>query len=375
VQVIETDQSSTGFIGIVGSDFAVCQDGSGGIDQACVVEDGAKYTNVLPSLNLTLQVDDEQFVRFAASKTISRARIDQMSASGFVKFDQNIEFIAIPDTEADVEEFGSPWSKVQGTPTLRPLEANNYDISYENYFAPDGYVAVAYFYKELINWTDNSRQLINFFNDETNGGADYFIPGFHDRIVPEDGLYGPAEVPLQAGDYLAPPRFGYFDNFQDGLQGKVEGIELTANVPLNVFADMLDGFGIAGSASFIDAELDNGDPIPGQSDETYSLTAYYEMAGWEFRVAGTKRSGFDTYERGGSNKIAQATRSGVSIVDAQISYDFDESGFDVLEGLRVSLQGQNLTDVEEETVDANGIVTQRRTFGPRYMLNFNYSFY
>nr|WP_136252442.1 TonB-dependent receptor [Ningiella ruwaisensis] len=375
VQVIDTDQSSTGFIGIVDSSFSVCQDGNGGIDQSCVIEDGAEYTHVLPSLNLNLQVNDEAFVRFAASKTISRARIDQMRASGFVKFDQNIEFIAIPDSEEAVREFGSPWSKVQGTPTLRPLESNNYDISYENYFAPDGYVAIAYFMKDLINWTDDGRQLINFFNDETNDGANYFIPGFHDRIVPEDGIYGPAEVPLNAGDYLAPPKFGFFENFQDGLTGKVEGIELTANIPLNVYVEALDGFGIAGSMTFIDAELDNGNPIPGQSDESYSLTVYYEMEGWEFRVAGTKRSDFATYERGGSNKIAEATRSGVSIVDAQISYDFDYSDIEMLEGLRVSLQGQNLTDVEEESIDENGIVRVRRTFGPRYMLNFNYDFY
>lgn len=385
LQIIDTDQSSTGFIGIVDSTFAVCQDGNGGIDQACVIEDGASYTNTLPSLNLNLQLDDQQFVRFAASKTISRARIDQMRASGFVKFDQNIELIAIPDTEADVIEYGSPWSKVQGTPTLRPLESNNFDISYENYFSPEGYVSVAVFYKDLVNWTQEGRQLIDFTNDATNNGANYFIPGFHDRIVSVDGTYGPTNIPLQAGDYLAPPRFGTFESFQDGLTGSVTGLELTANVPFGDFVDVLDGFGIAATASFIDSKLDasaealardaNADRIPGQSDKTYALTAYYEISGWEFRVAGTKRSEFITYERGGSNKIAAAERDGFTIVDAQISYDFAESDYDSLAGLRVSLQGQNLTDVEEESVDANGFVTSRRSFGPRYMLNFNYSFY
>ncbi|WP_395343985.1 TonB-dependent receptor [Ningiella sp. W23] len=375
VQVVDTDQSSSGFIAIVDDSFSVCQDANGGIDQSCAVTDGASYTKVLPSLNLSLQLDDEQFVRFAASKTISRARIDQMKASGFVKFNQNIELIATPNTEAAVEEFGTPWSKFQGTPTLRPLESNNFDLSYENYFAPDGYVAVALFYKDLVNWTDNGRELIDFTNDATNNGANYFIPGFHDRIIDVAGNYGPLDQFYEVGELVLPPDFGFFDSFQDGLSGTVEGVELTANVPLNVVSDVLDGFGFAATASFIDAELDNGSAIPGQSDETYGLTAYYERSGWEFRVAGTKRSGFLTYQRGGSNTIAEATRSGVTIVDAQISYDFAESNFDSLAGLRVSLQGQNLTDVEEETVDANGLVTERRSFGPRYMLNFNYSIY
>ena len=129
------------------------------------------------------------------------------------------------------------------------------------------------------------------------------------------------------------------------------------------------------SATLIDAKLQDGAAIPGQSDKVYSLTAYYERNGFEVRLAGTDRSDFLTYQRGGSNKIETANRKGVRLLDAQISYDFAESDIDYLKGLRVSLQGSNLTDVDEETVDANGIVTLRRQFGPTYMLNFNYSFY
>jgi iron complex outermembrane receptor protein len=137
----------------------------------------------------------------------------------------------------------------------------------------------------------------------------------------------------------------------------------------------LDGFGLAGSSTYIDAELEDGSRIPGQSDRVLSLTAYYEKDGFEVRFAGTKRSDFLTYERGGSNKIATATRNGVTLLDAQVSYDFSESSYTQLKGLRVSLQGTNLTDVDEETVDGNGIVTTRRQFGPTYLLNFNYAFY
>ena len=47
-----------------------------------------------------------------------------------------------------------------------------------------------------------------------------------------------------------------------------------------------------------------------------------------------------------------------------------------LHGLRVTLQGQNLTD--EETIQANDVdprqVTQYQTFGANYLLGFNYTF-
>ncbi|MFW8591393.1 TonB-dependent receptor [Glaciecola sp. 2405UD65-10] len=375
LQYVQSDQSSSGFFGIVGENFAVCDaDGNGEIDASCYISDGDDYSHVLPSLNLSVELNENQFVRFAATKTISRARIDQMQASRFVKFDQNLDLIVTTDSYVE-ENGGGPWSKVSGNPTLRPLEANNFDLSFEHYFEDEGYVSAAVFYKDLVNWTRDDRQLIDFTNDATDDGANYFIPGFHDRVVAADGVYGPEDTAVTAGTLVTPPSLGSYSSFKDGLTGSVTGLELTANIPFGMFADELDGFGIAASATLLDAELDDGTSIPGQSDEVYSLTAYYEMEGFEVRVAATDRSEYSTYERGGSNKIATATRNAVTLVDAQISYDFKYSDMEALQGLRISLQGTNLTDVDEETVDGNGIVTTRRQFGPSYSVNFNYAFY
>jgi iron complex outermembrane receptor protein len=376
LQYIQTDQSSTGFIGIVGANFAVCDDNNDGqIDASCVVTDGDDYSHVLPSINASLELSDNQFLRFAANKTLSRARIDQMQASGFVKFNQNIELIATPNTEAAVREFGSPWSKATGNPTLQPLESNNLDLSFEHYFEDEGYISIALFYKDFVNFTRQGNDLIDFTNDATNNGANYFIPGFHDRIIDVDGTYGPLDTPYSAGDLVTPPDQGFYSFFEDGRTGDMTGVELTANLPFGMFSDSLDGFGIVASATMLDAKLDDDTPIAGQSDDIFSVTAYYEMEGFEVRVAMTDRSEFLTYERGGSNKISEATRDGVSIVDAQISYDFENSDIEYLQGLRVSLQGTNLTDEDEETINDAGIVTTRRQFGPSYILNFNYSFY
>ena len=376
LQYIRSDQSSSGFIGVVGDNFAVCDDDNNGeVDDSCRITAGDKYTHLLPSFNLTAEVADNQFVRVAASKTISRARIDQMRASGFVKFDQNIELIATPNTLEAVEAYGSPWSKVTGNPTLRPLESNNFDVSYENYFDDEGYVSVAVFYKDLVNWTRDGNQVIDFTNDPTNDGANYFIPGFHDRIVDIDGTYGPVNTPYSQGDLVTPPDFGAYSFFEDGLTGEVKGLELTANLPLNMVMQELDGFGVAASVTLIDAELENGASIPGQSDSVTSLTAYYTNAGFEVRIAYTDREGYTTYERGGSNKIAEASRDDVSLLDAQISYDFSESDMEALQGLKLSLQGTNLGDEDETSRDGNGLATTIRQFGPSYLLNVNYSFY
>ncbi|NDV92277.1 TonB-dependent receptor [Alteromonas sp. 345S023] len=376
VQYVDTDQSSVGSIAVIGSNFKVCDDNDDNVvDESCLVSMGDSYSHILPSLNLSLEFAEGQFFKFAANKTISRARIDQMKASGFVKFTLNIDQITIPNSQEAVENYGSPWSKFTGNPQLRPLESNNIDLSYENYFSDEGYFALAYFYKDLVNWTRDGNQLIDFTNDETNGGANYFVPGFHDRVIETDGIYGPANVYYEAGDIATPPDLGTYSFFEDGLEGKVEGIELTANVPFNTFSTVLDGFGTAASFTYVDAELEDGSRIPGQSDKSYSLTVYYQYEGFEVRVATTHRTDFLTYQRGGSNKIEEATRSDVTLVDAQISYDFADSGVEYLEGLRVSLSGTNLADEDEETTDdATGVVSSRRQFGPTYLLNLNYSF-
>lgn len=377
LQYVQTDQSSSGYIGVVGANARTCDaDNNGVVDASCETATSTDFSHTLPSINLSLEVAENQFIRAAYSTTISRPRLDQMKASGFVKFDQNIELITIPNTVADVENFGSPWSKTAGNPNLRPLEANNFDISYENYFSETGYFAVAGFYKDIQNWTLQSGDLINFRADATNAGADYFVPGFHDRVITEDGLYGPADTFYAAGETATPPDYGTFSAFSDGLQGEVTGFEVTANIPLGDFIPMLDGLGFASSATFIDSELDDGSAVPGMSDEVYSLTAYYEVGGWEVRVAATDRGEFRTYERGGSNKINDnATRTGYTLVDAQISYDFANSDNQWLSGLRISLQGMNLTDEDETTVDDNGLPTTSRTFGATYLLNFNYNYF
>ncbi len=376
LQYIKTDQSSTGTVGVVGANFKVCDTNDDDIvDDACFVDGGAEYSHTLPSLNLSLEIAENQFIRIAANKTISRARIDQMKAAGFVKFAQNIDEIAVPNTLEAIEIYGSPWSKSSGNPELHPLEANNFDIAYENYFSDEGYFSLTYFYKDITNWTRDSEQIINFRNDKTNGGVDYFIAGYHDRIADEDGLYGPTDLPFSAGDTITPPDYGTYSFFEDGLKGTVKGYELTANIPFNILSDTLDGLGIAASKTYVDAKLEDGSAIPGQSDHSYSITAYYQVNGFEFRVATTKRSAYLTYERGGSNKINNATRDEIQLVDAQISYNFDKSGIKALEGLTISLSGTNLTDEDEETIDDDtGIVSSRRQFGPTYLMNLNYTF-
>lgn len=345
VQVVDVDQSSSGFSTFAGDD---------GFIVAVPVTGEDSYTDVLPTLNLSLEVAEDQFIRTAMSKVMTRPRMDQMKANNQANFQFNDPVILATSPAS------GPWSGNVGNPALQPLEANQFDLAYENYFADDAYFAVSFFYKDLTNWHTEGKAVADF--------SEVYVPGFH-----------------QTSDGQAPGTLlGLVDFTQDGRTGYVRGWELQLSLPFAHIADVLDGFGMFASASFLDGQLDEvtGDTpapverVPGLSDESYSLTMYYENAGWEIRVSGTKRDAFATETRGLSLSLQPSTGQGGELWDAQIGYDFSESDIEYLQGLRVTLQGQNLTD-EDDIQFANGDprqVTLFQSYGRNFLVGFNYSF-
>ena len=149
-------------------------------------------------------------------------------------------------------------------------------------------------------------------------------------------------------------------------------------MPFHIFSDALDGFGVTASGTFLDGEIDyNGvtQQIPGLSKESYQLTVYFERGGFEFRVSGRKRDSFLTEERGVSLSLVPIVDQGAELWDAQIGYDFSESGIKGLEGLRVSLQGQNLTDERFASVGASrSQVIDYQIYGRRFLAGFTFKF-
>ncbi len=336
VQYVKTNQSSSGFYSTKDADASVLANTTSGEDS---------YDHVLPSLTLNFELTDNQVVITSLSKTLSRARIDDLRASGAITFDGTSGRIDSTDVE------NSPWSANGGNPNLKPLEANQFDLNYSWYFADDGFFSAAFFYKDLVNWHRDTSLLVDF--------SDGYIPEVHQYLGEAPKIFE-----------------GYQDTKEDGLEGFVRGYEVQANLPLHNIADVLDGFGIVASASFTDGSLDDGSRVPGLSEESYQLTAYYENNGFEFRISGRKRDEFMTETRGLSLALEETENRGEELWDAQIGYDFGKGGFESLDGLSISLQAQNLTD--EDTLQAEASdprqVTKYQSFGANYLFGVNYKF-
>ncbi|WP_372762133.1 TonB-dependent receptor [Pseudoalteromonas sp.] len=328
VRYVETKQSSQGFA-------ANTQDGRVVVTPTDISHD---YSHVLPSLNLSFALDEEQTVRFGAAKTISRARLDEMNASVNANYSQ---------TQPD--ENGNYWSVSGGNPALEPKEATGFDLSYENYFHQEGYFAAAFFYKDITQWIfDGSYEI------DMSGVAD-----------PSTG-----EIPENSGGT------GY--GKVNGGSGDLWGYELSLSLPLSVFHSSLEGFGLIASHTGVEQDLrdQNGNEfeLPGLSDKIDSLTVYYERNGFQARTSMRKRSDFKGDVYGLGFATTQVDIKGETIWDAQLGYDFAEAGIPSLEGLSVTFQVQNITEEPFTSLQGENALQVRdyQDYGRTYLLGFSY---
>ena len=308
---------------------------------------GKTYTDVLPSMNLAFSLSDDQMLRVALARQVARPRVDQLRAS--------LDFGVDPAT-------GKPGAG-GGNPLLDPWRANAFDISYEKYFTSasgaKGYIAAAYFYK----------QLTTYIFSQTRDGYDFTA---------------------LVATYVPPPgtrpalNFGTLNGPFNGTGGKLQGLELTASIPLELLSPSLQGFGIIANASFNDSSISILDPdssssvgsgpiaLPGLSKRVYNLTAYYEHDGFEVRLNQRRRSDFI----GEIGDFAANRKSrfveGENITDGQISYAFKGGN---LEGLNLLFQASNLTNSRYRTyAGSKDRPLENIEWGRTYLLGVSYKF-
>jgi TonB-dependent receptor len=310
------------------------------------IDDGKKYTDVLPSLNLALALGGDQTLRFGMARQVARPRVDQLRAS--VDFGVNTAT-------------GRPGAS-GGNPNLDPWRADAVDISYEKYFGTKAYVAAAGFYKNLKSYIYDQSKDFDFSR---------FVAGY----VPAEG--NPAA--LTTGTFTAP---------YNGKGGKMSGLEFTASLPLNLLTPALSGFGVVASTSITNSDISidlskdlSGNvgslgtlniPLQGLSKNVTNLTVYYENAGFEVRISQRRRSDFigEIGDFAAGRKLRYVV--GENITDLQVGYTFSQGP---AKGLNLLLQVNNIGDSPYQTYSG----TRDRPleyikYGSAYLLGANYKF-
>ncbi len=120
VQYVDSEQNSDGF---------AWNDGAGTPAGGAVipVSGGTTYSDVLPSLNLVFDLQEDLLLRFGLGKTMARPRMDDMRAGA----DQPV---LTPISPASDETIGTWSAGGGGKPDLQPWRAKSVDLSLEKYF-------------------------------------------------------------------------------------------------------------------------------------------------------------------------------------------------------------------------------------------------
>lgn len=330
VQVVHTNQEADGF---VASNL-----GAGTVSRP--ITDGDKYTDFLPSLNVSYEVAPQTLLRFGAARMLARARMDQLNPGVGYNFNAANNIVG-----ANINR--SPWSGNVGNAKLRPLMADTFDLAIEKYFGRGAYISVGGFYKHLENWIYRQDTVRDFTGTPTPGNV---TPTFNQGIVSQ---------------------------WQNGDSGKVYGFEGSLSLPFSTFSESLNGFGFLASASYTSSEVKEGGakPIkmPGLSEWVVNGTVYYEKNGFQARASARYRSDFLAEVSGLSLARDRVMAAAEVVVDAQIGYTFQEGS---LKGLGVLLQASNLTNEPFMTYynDDKRQVRDYQNYGRNFMIGITYKY-
>ncbi|GLX83327.1 TonB-dependent receptor [Thalassotalea eurytherma] len=346
IRMVDTDQSSTVYEDVGGD---VSAGATPIVDQVGLVNSnyafkrlGLKYTDYLPSINLNFRVTDNDQIRFAAAKVMSRPEINRL----------------VSNLSTNINDDGEISGNSDNNPFLKPFYANQYDISYERYFADtDGAFVAAFFYKDIESFVQ-TLPIYNF---------DFSANGFYVPETIEDELSGVPVTVDPVGTYTTAI------NNEEG--GSIKGIELAYTQIFSFLPDLWSGLGLNVSYSYTKSEVEfftdlggqtRTQSLPGLSENVLNATLFWNYKDFETRLNARYRSEFVSEQWGVNEQVVNFDDE--IVVDMQASYD-------VTEQLSVLFQVNNLTDEPTQSYFGSKQFTgTTQFFGRQFYLGANYAF-
>jgi phosphoribosylformimino-5-aminoimidazole carboxamide ribotide isomerase len=342
VRYVKSDVKTAGLVNVGGGNGTPITDDLGVTNDYLAFDKyGPEYNHTLPALNLTFELTDNDILRFAAAKVMSRPPVGRMiQASGSWTGGPNPDF-------GNLIEF-NVWN--DGSPYLDPFQADQLDLSYEHYFEDGGAVSAALFYKDIESLVEGPTPS-------------------------ECGAVDPASVGVEVpdGHFLCV----YQTVINNDRGGYIRGIELAGTKTFDDLPGIWSGLGATASYSFTQSETeiiggailgnDQTQPLPGLSENVWSATVFYDYEAFSAHVNVRYRDEFiQSYALVGGGVPVQSLD--YTTVDAQMSYAFDN-------GLSVVLAGNNLTN-EAAILEYNvpGLLGEYREFGRQYYLGVNFQY-
>lgn len=313
VRWVETDQVSAGEVQL-------------GADEFDFAEFNNDYTELLPSLNVVVDLNDDLLARLGLNRNLSRPGLNQLRAAAQVQVaDQSIN---------------------AGNPNLEPFIADSLDLSLE-YYSDNLTASLAYFYKDMEGFIVQQSQTMAY----KDTGYPLAFLDFDPRVTPESEFTVSQPV-----------------NSEDAY---VQGVELSLQFMFEFLPEPWNNLGFNGNLTYADGETtiyNEGQAHkvapPGLSEWSNNVTLFYETDTYGVRVSSSYRDEFITGEGASQNIVAG--------YEETLFVDF-KAHINLTDSLKISLEGTNLTD--EAIVQFLDDRTQSYTqSGRNFILGVNYAF-
>ena len=384
----ETDVESLSVQSIpIAKDWASDNDFNTIFGPTAAVQQTFDYDNLLPNIDVSLDVTDNMKVRASVSTTIARPELGNM----FV--DTNA---GNPGTATFL---GGQWTGSSGNAQLDPLESNNIDVSFEYYYGEGSAFTVAYFDKSISNFIGIEQVTKPLFGlTDVASGLPGTVSG--DAIdalavhVRDDGSVGslvtetnmftmttilafPGDFPLGAAEFIdpldpggalqssdiataydIPPQPGdplaqfLVQQPTNANNANIDGWEVAL---VHFFTGGLEGFGINANATFVNGDVSFDISAPDTEDQfaltglsdSFNFIVFYENDTWSARILYNWRDEFLSHTNVGDNIPRFVEEYG------QLDFNL---GWRVTDNLVLTFEGINMT---EEAVVFHGRTAQQ----------------
>jgi iron complex outermembrane recepter protein len=292
----------------------------------------ADHTNVLPSFNIKLELNDEMLVRFAASKAMARPDIGNMR--NFVDINRTApsttnysDPLWIKDSSGTITGANIKYTGSAQNPFLKPIEATQFDLAYEWYFADVGSFTLTAFHKSF----DDYIQFGRYNRAITNNGVT--------RAVEISGPLNGEGASLKGFEIAYQTYFDFLPEPFDGLGIQTNFTKIDNGGITNTNVSNVGGSGTTITGQAPDVVKVNR--LEGLSDESANFVVMYEKGDWESRLAYSWRSEYM-----------------VTAIDCCVAYPIWNADYGQLDGsikykvndyVTVSLSGSNLLSAETTT--------------------------
>ena len=291
---------------------------------------GIDYDHFLPSANFSFNFNNGFYIKTAAAKVITRPAIEDTGVNS-----------TYPERVRTTQYFTRG-----NNPFLEPYEATQYDISFEYYAENGDAYSAGLFYKDIET----------FISQRTVSKPTGFeFPEFNGDVLPFN------EIRTEPTN-------------RDG--GEVKGVELAALHYLDYLPGWASGFGVQVNYTYTDTEDKEalteiearpnvkaaGNGLEGFSKNAFNVIAFYEIDGFQARLAYNWR---DAYLKLRSDGLLNGLPRHV---DDYGQWDFSTS-YDITENMTISAEIINVTDEEIfEYADIEERMTLIQYTGTRYQV-------